>query len=102
MSSELVTVPTDVVTLHRWDPVTGELGEQIGDPVPVSGPGVIQFPAYVGDPTAVCVACWYEGRLLFQYELREYPSGRPPRPTQVTDGDIVSIELPITATLSPS
>jgi hypothetical protein len=100
MSSELVTVPTDVVTLHRWDPETGELGEQIGDPVPVSGPGVIQFPAYVGEPTPVCIVCWYEGRSLFQHELREHPSGRLPRPARVYDGDTVTIELPITATLT--
>jgi hypothetical protein len=96
--SKTVTVPTDAVTLHRRGP-DGELGEQIGEPLPVSGPGRVTFPPYRGPwcfQDDLLVAAWCRGEMMCWCSFTDEPLKR----LKVHDGDIPSVAVPFTATLS--
>ena len=103
MGTTPIVVPTDAVTLHRFDPdaiPSDETlpGEQIGEPIPVTEPGTVTFPAYVGEPTPVRVAAWRDGSMMCWTEVGERdPWGEPMR---ICEGETVMVRVPFTATLS--
>jgi hypothetical protein len=84
-------LPIDGVTLHRWDWTKPDdwTGDQIGALRAVDGPGTVTFPAHAGDRADVRVVAWHEGTAIWLSA-----------PLIVTNGDTVSLTVPIEAVLS--
>lgn len=91
MIPQRITIPVNSVTLHRYLPGLGPdtFGEQIGDPIYVTKPGTIIFPPYIGKRDNVHVVARLDG-------IAQWSSG----PLFISEGNTVSIQVPITGALS--
>jgi hypothetical protein len=96
LTPQHVTIPTDAVTLHRYC-AGNVLGEQIGDPIPVSEPGRVSFPPYRGPRSYLQVAAWDRGKIACWTALAPRWGAQP---TWVNDGDVVSVAVPFEGVLS--